>query len=222
MCYQCQRQRMTDDQKSEMATQEDSAQTSGPGCTVHSDYEQDGHQSEDDLMSQSEEEMLMSPGETPPVSPLSPSIREGDMSFGRNHSHEGNNSCEMTFSPLPPSEESCDLCPNCLQNAQERRLSPPCLSPEGDMKQIFVEAKLKIFKATKELREHQGRSRRSRQNESFQRSTPSNSGSNSPVIKSKMNVRESVRKILGRRKQSQSRERPRNNSIPDGNSIFHC
>ena len=222
MCYQCQCQRMTDDQKSEMATQADFAQTNAPGYTVHPDYEHDGPQSEDDLMSQSEEEMLMSPGESPPMSPLSPSIREGDISFDRNTSHEGDNSCEMTFSPLLASEESCDLCPNCLQNAQERRLSPPSLSPEGDMKQLFVEAKLKIFKATKELREHQGRSRRLRQNEGFQRSTPGNSGSNSPVIKSKMNVRESVRKILGRRKQSQSRERPRNNSIPDSNSIFHC
>ena len=212
---------MTDDQKSEMATRADFVQTDGREYTGHSDYEQDGNQSEDELISQSEEEML-SPGQSPPMSPLSPPVGEGNMSFDTNASHEGDSSCEMSFSPLV-GEESCDLCPNCMQNAQHRRLSPPSLSPDGDMKQLFVEAKLKIYKAAKELRENNGRSRRSRQNESFQRSTP-NSGSSSPAVKSKMNVRESVRKILAKRRQSrdrQSRERHPSNNISDSSPIFY-
>ena len=80
--------------------------------------------------------MLLSPGESPPMSPISPQVR-GDITFDRNTSHDENSSCEMTFSPLVAGEESCDLCPNCLQNAQERRLSPPSLSPDGDTETNF-------------------------------------------------------------------------------------
>lgn len=200
---------MTDDQKSEMATQADFMEEDGPDFHGHSDEEPDCVQSDDELISQSEEE-AHSPTESPPLSPSSPSMTEGNMTFDSN----SDTSCEMTFSPLEVGEESCELCPSCLQNAQQRRLSPPSLSPDGDMNQIFVEARLKIFQATKELR-----SRRSRQTATFQRSTPNGSSTNgSPVVKSKINVRESVRKILARRKQSRerhSRERKPNLSVSE-------
>ena len=204
VCHQCQRQRMTDDQKS-MATQADFDQpedgthlyASQSEDDLYPDGTQSCDQSGDELAGQSEEEFLDSP---PPIRahntsafsspPLSP---DGDTSSG-----------DLTFDPTSEGD-SHEFCPNCLQNMNSRRMSPPQLSPDGDMKQLYVEAKLKIYQATKELRE--GRPKGN--NTNFQRG---NTLTRSSASKSKVNVRESVRKLLKRKK---SRERDHSLSFAD-------
>ncbi len=198
---------MTDDQKS-MATR----------CEyVHADCQtdDDDHQSEDDLLSQSEDEIL-SPEETPPRSPLSPPP-EGDISFETTASshEEVDTSCEMTLEPFSPGEDSChDLCPNCLQSAQHRRMSPPGLLAPNE--ELFVQAKLKIFKATEELRSRDQRSgkRKSRARENFQRSA----GDGSAPSSGGKSLRESMRNLVRRRLSSDRKSRER--SQPQKNSIF--
>ncbi len=178
---------MTDDQKS-MATQ---VQTDG--CQTDDD---EADQSEDDLISQSEEEIL-SPEVTPLRSPVSPQCQR-DISFdAANASREGETACELTLSPLSSSaEESCDLCPSCLQKARgtERRLSPP--PTDENKEKTILEATIRIYKATEEYRE------RCSKTEDFERSSPGG-------------IRQSMRNLLpGRRKSSgerKSRERHKPN-----------
>ena len=192
---------MTDDQKS-MATQanfdepEDGTHLYGSQSEddLYADGTQSCDQSGDELAGHSEEELLESPKQhdtsafsSPPLSP------DGDSSSG-----------DLTFDPTSEGD-SHEFCPNCLQNMSTRRMSPPQLSPNGDMKQLYVEAKLKIYQATKELRE--GRPRGN--NTNFQRG---NTLTRSSASKTKVNVRESVRKLLKRKK---SRERDHSISLAD-------
>ncbi len=206
---------MTDDQKS-MATQANMDQ-SEEGYYSEEAASQLQHPSDiqsDASLQSGEESLPMTPHDTSP-----------DISFEGSPS-PGDISCEMTFNS-PPSDEggSHDLCPNCLHHMQT--VQPP---GADNKKQLYIEARLKIFEAAKEHREWQGRGRKAQRRKatSGQQGEQEEGRSASSGARRRVNMREGMRKLWKNRKQCREREPSVGGSEPEtspthtNNSTFYA
>ncbi len=207
---------MTDDQKS-MATQAnmDESEEAYYSEDANNQFHNPSDIQSDASLQSGEESLPMTPHEASP-----------DISFEGSPS-SGDISCEMTFnSPQSTDEGSHDLCPNCFNHLQT--VEPPGAE---NKKQLYIEARLKIFEATKEHRERQGRGRKAQRSKTLraQQGEQEEQGrSASSGARRRVNMREGMRKLWRNRKQSREREPSTGGSEPEtspthtNNSTFYA